>query len=790
MRVLVCLSNVFLWLAVVAEQEANESHWSFVAPRTPSLPEVINVDWPEQPIDRFILRALEGRGLTPSVRADKATRLRRVWLSLLGIPPSPEVLDMFLSSPDPRAYEAMVDTLLASYHYGERWGRHWLDVARYGDSNGGDENHAYPYSFRYRNWVIEAFNRDLPFDEFLKEQLAGDLLAESKPASLIGTGFLAIGTKILAEQDPVKKQADIVNEQVDTIGRVFLGLSIGCARCHDHKFDPISQADYYAMAGILHSTAIEDRELLSEEGLASESEWQERIATTKEAIAKFEVLLSGLTDEAASLDWEAEAFDRGNVIVDFKKYGPEIGIISDPGSQENFVEYDIDLEKPGLFSLELRYAAAEARPGRILLDGSVVFPNALSLATGGWMPENQRWIAEGTLNLSAGRHVIRVESAPMMSHIDRGRLVAFRDATRAQAILSRQKSLKKALAELEANRPQHDKVMAVSDGKVRDVPLNVRGNPHAEGEIIPRGVLNAIGAPAGRRIDESSSGRLELAEWMGANDHPLTARVIVNRVWHWHFGRGLVETPDNFGTTGQVPTHPELLDWLALDFVQHDWSIKHLHRRILLSSVYQLSATDTYPRAERLDPDNEWYWRHHVRRMDAETFRDALLALSGRLNMNEYTGEPVPVTYQDPSPIALAENRKLYESFPHRTVYLPVVRSHLYDLLTLLDFPNSTMPTGRRSQTTVPPQALLMFNSPFVNELAEEVSERLMASKGSVETRLSELFKNLYARYPSEKEEQTCLTFFAQTGEGSNSKEAWTTLCHTLMIANEFLYVW
>jgi hypothetical protein len=667
----------------------------------------------------------------PLPAADKATLLRRVWLDLLGIPPSPKALDAFLSDSTEDGYLRVIDELLASPHYGEKWGRHWLDVSRYGDSNGGDENHPYPHAFRYRNWVIDAFNQDMPYDHFIQAQIAGDLVKWGDEHTLTGTGFLAIGTKILAEQDLVKKRADTIDEQLDTLGRAFMGLSIGCARCHDHKFDPISEQDYYGLAGILYSTNIEDREVKTVEGTLQEQTWLSKVNQVDQRITETRKEMVGLRNIDEAKEWEAETFNRGNVIIDHDQYGKNIGIIGDPGAQENFVEYDLAIEDDGVAILELRYAAKTARPGRVLLDGHLIFENAISVTTGGWYPEDQQWNIEGILELKSGKHVLRIESKPLMSHIDRIRLASVTDPKKAQSNILKIKQLKKEKKDLESKRPQHPKVMAVADGTIQNTRLNIRGNPHQLGKPVKRRFPSNIGRFKHPVVNNDSSGRLELAEWISSRQHPLTARVLVNRIWHWHFNRGLVNTPDNFGTTGQLPSHPELLDWLTTDFMDHGWSIKHLHRRILLSSVYQLSSGSLNQKAKERDPSNRLYWKKDRRRMNAETFRDALLTVSDSLNRNAHMKEPISVKAQDPSSEDLDKNRIAYETFPHRTVYLPVVRSHIYDLLALLDFPNATTPIGKRSRDNRP------------NPSLDDVQQSIRKRDGEADLPTCESFKSV-----------------------------------------------
>ena len=504
--------------------------WAFQAPRDPAPPEVQAVDWPCSPLDRFILAALERKGLAPASPADKRTLIRRATFDLTGLPPTPEEVDVvprrrLVRRPSQR----VVDRLLASPRYGERWGRHWLDLARYADSNGMDENVAYANAFRYRDYVIHAFNADKPYDQFVKEQIAGDLLARTgddrlNHERLTATGFLVIGPKMLAEDDPVKMEMDIIDEQVDTVGRVFMGLTIGCARCHDHKFDPIPTADYYALAGIFKST----RSMQNHKVVAM---WNERPLGTEAQRAAFEVHEREVNRRTAE------------------------------------IKARVDEAK-----------AALTRNGRALSENPEAdFP-----------PET----------------------------------------------VDELRRLRKDLAEFEKKAPPLRKVMSVEEQAITNLRVHIRGNHLTLGEEVPRRFPRILAGADQTPIDASRSGRLELASWLAQPDHPLTARVMVNRIWLWHFGDGLVRSPDNFGRLGDRPVHPELLDWLAHRFVESGWSIKAMHRLIMLSSTYQMS-TRYDSQAALVDPENRLHWRMSRRRLEAEAIRDAILAVSGELDRDD-----------------------------------------------------------------------------------------------------------------------------------------------------------
>ena len=571
-----------------------EAHWSLVPATEHPVPRVQDGMWYRLPLDRFVQAKLEAAERRPLKAASRRTLMRRACFDLTGLPPTPQQVQEYENDDSPEAWDKVVARLLASPLYGQRWGRHWLDVARYGDSNGSDENHAYPLAWRYRNYVIDSFNDDIGFDQFVREQLAGDLLPDSDRfnEAVVATGFLAIGTKVLAEQDPVKKQADMVDEQIDTIGKALLGLTISCARCHDHKFDPIPTTDYYALAGILHSIKLEDRDLETAEYRAAMATFDDRTAQLSLHHTQLEALLAG--DRDGVLDREAEDFQRGNVSVIDTGNGADIGIISDPGSQQNFVEWDFDLPADGQYVLQFRYAADQSRPGPLSINGTVVKTEAISQTTGGWGPLNQQWFTEGQFPFAVGTNVIRLESQPCMSHLDRIRLLRIDgDGQDLTSILERLTELEKAQLALKTQMPQPARAMTVAEGQVHDVQVHLRGSHLALGDIVPRGFPVTAAATVSHHqfaIEQSQSGRLQLAAWITdaeAGAGRQLARVIVNRVWQWHFGSGLVATPNNFGLQGEIPTHPKLLDWLAIQFIKDRWSLKKLHRRILTSATWR-----------------------------------------------------------------------------------------------------------------------------------------------------------------------------------------------------------
>jgi hypothetical protein len=788
----------------IEQGAAWSKHWSLNRLHVPAIPDVSNIEWPSNAIDRFILARLDRRGIAPAVPADRYTLIRRVYFDLIGLPPTPEQVEGFVDDNSPGAYERLVDQLLASPHYGERWGRHWLDVARYGDSNGGDENHAYPHAYHYRDWVIAALNRDLPYDRFVALQLAGDLLPADPrfgENNLAATGFLAIGMKILAEKDKTKMRADMVDEQLDTFGKAFLGLSIGCARCHDHKFDPIPTKDYYALAGIFHSTNVANRELQPIESDTARKQREQQVAKLQAEITVANTVIEKLAASGAAITREAEKFDRGNVIVDDSNYGKGIGIISDPGAQKNFAEYDLNVARAGQYVVQLRYAAQQSRPGRLIINGKTINDKAIARTTGSWFPDTQSWFIEGACELKPGNNTLRLESDPLMSHIDKIRIISAQASGDLTKRMQQFDQLNAALAKLK-NYEQAKKVtvMAVSDGAAGDVRVHRRGNHLDLGDAVQRGFLDSLGATELPAISEKQSGRLQLAAWLTDRSSPpshLLARVLVNRVWHWHFGQGIVTTPNDFGLRGQRPTHPKLLDYLARRLIDDGWSLKRLHRLIVTSQTYCMSSVAESPKALLVDSANQLLWRQRRRRLEAEVIRDAMLVVTGQLEP-QMGGQPVVVKAGDPSPEDLRKNRMAYDSARQRSVYLPIVRTNVYRFFTLFDFPNAATPVGKRSETTIATQALFVMNSPLFARLSDQLADRVLTG-GIADDRekIDDLIRSLYGRPATTFELQKFESFLTSYEESvdvksdaaSRRREAWRALCHVLLASNEFMYV-
>jgi hypothetical protein len=658
---------------------AQRGFWSFRPVKKPGPPPVKNAAWCLSPIDRFILSKLEAKGLKPAPPADRRTLIRRVSFDLIGLPPTPEEVQAFLNDKSANAYETLVDRLLSSPHYGERWGRHWLDLVRYADSNGLDENVAFARAYLYRDYVIDALNRDKPYDLFLKEQLAGDQMPADdenlRNERLTATGFLTLGPKVLAEPDKEKMVMDIVDEQIEVTSKTFLGLTVACARCHNHKFDPIPTKDYYALAGIFKSTK-------SMSSLATVAMWQERPLLTKELQAQQEAYAPKLKAARAALK---EATDRA-----------------------------------------------------------------------GKMP-----------------------------------------AGSARAEVDRATAALKAVQE---KAPPIPMAMAVEDGRVENCKVHIRGDTQNLGDEVPRHFVTVVADGDRVTLDEKRSGRLELAEWLTRPDHPLTARVEVNRIWQGHFGAGLVRTSDNFGLLGEPPTHPELLDWLAATFREQGWSIKKMHRTILLSNTYKmacLSDPQTTARAMKADPENRLHWKTSRRRLEAEPFRDAILAISGKLDP-KMGGSLLKTPNHGYVTNDQSGNAAQYDS-PRRSIYLPIIRNALFDMFQAFDMGDPSMVNARRATTTVAPQALFVMNSPFILDQSKAFAAGLLSRAEASDTdRIRLAYRKVFSRPPSDIEIAHAKRYLADYAALLNRTEpdpakrlekAWTSLCQLLFASNEFIYI-
>ena len=622
-----------------------EADWAYVPVENPELPKVDTTDWTREEMDFFVLAEIEKRDDLPTRLAGKRTLIRRAYLDLHGLPPATGQIEAFLKDERPDAWARLIDDLLKSPRYGERWGRHWLDVARYADTNGMDEDIAHPSAWRYRDYVIRSFNKDKPFDRFIVEQLAGDLVPAKdlaqKREQTVGLGFLSVGPKMLACDDPDKMRRDIIDEQMDTMGRAFLGMTIGCARCHDHKIDPISIKDYYGLAGIFMST---------------------------KTLTKYSVVAE-------------------------------------------FHEHDLTEEE-----------------------------------------HQKRW-----------QEVRRLEG----------------EHKKKETPKDKKEKLAEEITTLKKDLPMPFKAMGVTEYPTQDVKVHLRGDYLTLGEEVPRGVPAAWTEGKKVVMPEKQSGRLELARWIASAENPLTARVIVNRLWRWHFGRGIAPTPDNFGGLGEKPTHPELLDHLARKFVESGWSVKSMHRLMMNSATYRQSAKADLAVLE-YDPENKLFARWQRRRVEAEVIRDSILMKANRLDL-DMGGSMLVV-----QPNKYADQGKLtaHSMIPRRTVYLPVYRSSGYDGQKAFDTADPAVSNGNRRASTVAGQALFLMNSELMHASSKALAE-LVISKAT-KHRPAWMIKHVLGRDPTKDETARGNAFVEKYGD---EKGALAAFARVLLSSNEFLYM-
>jgi hypothetical protein len=775
--------------------EEGRAFWSMQPLADPIIPTVQRTEWVQNPIDAFVLSQLESRGLAPAPAASRREWLRRLALNLTGLPPTLDESINFEQDTAPGAKERAIDRYLSSPQYGVRFGRHWLDVARYADSNGLDENIAFGNAWRYRDYVVDAFNADKPFDRFIMEQIAGDLLPDANRESTTGTGFLVLGAKVLAEPDREKMVMDTIDEQLDSIGKTFMGLTLGCARCHDHKFDPIKQRDYYALAAIFKGTktfgdtnfgAIKHWNEIS----YADSEERARLKEVDAEIAKkqaafnnakstaMQQLRDRVRSQAAAYLAVAALLPADATLTQWKEAGAKDGL--HPRVLSHCRRHlDFHREDP-LFAPWHAMAAKQDVNG--IRDHYQALFDAVQVA---WEQAKQKDPNATKLedaNLEAAR----------LAWNDPSGFVAIPDKMEHaldEPTIASLHALADEARIFESQAPDETSVMGVSDRQVIDgIPLHIRGSHRNLGEIIDRDFPEVLRDPNRKPIfPRRSSGRLELARWLASPDHPLTARVIVNRVWRWHFGRGLVPSTENFGQLGDRPSHPELLDYLARWFIESGWSIKELNRLILASSTYQMQTHHGDPdRALLLDPENTLLWRFRSQRLDAEQARDSILFQAGLLDLR-LGGKSVPLRNRQFVFDHTSFDHTRYDSL-RRTIFLPVIRNHLFTMLEQFDFPDPTMPVGDRQSTTVAPQSLLLMNSDWILDGASQLA-RLSGQAASLpEGRLDWLMLHILGRTATEKERQLALEFVAQT-HATPEEARWEMLAHNLLICNEFFYV-
>ncbi len=807
--------------------EAARKEWAFRPVVKPPVPETDNSAWGRHPVDHFILAALEAKGLAPAADAAPAMLLRRVHYDLTGLPPTVAELRDFAADPSPEAFARVVEDLLARPAFGEKWGRHWLDVVRYADSNGGDRNYTFYQAWRYRNYVIAAFQEDKSYYEFLREQIAGDLMTASDPATrrgqLVASTFLALGPKMLTERDKEKLWLDTVDEQIDTIGRAFLGLTVGCARCHDHKFDPVSQEDYYALAGIFRSTEVVTG---TRNGCVNVASWIERPLPGADGIdpalqkrVKRLELAMRLTVEkrgkkgAGDLPFAGIVYDENEaeLIGEWKRsslsphrFGDHYIHDDQKGKGERRVIFRGSLPASGRYEVRIAYSAEATRAERVPIrvfglegESLVSLDETKRPSVGGLFEPVGRFDFEkgGDCRViiettgTEGRFVL-VDAVQFIAveEIEREKkALAAAGASEDADPLFRMSAgeLRKELGKMIADLKDDDLAMAPRDADdPGDIHLRVRGETAQLGPLVPRGFPRLLGEDT-PPIPAGSSGRLELADWLIASENGLLDRVIVNRVWGYLFGHGIVETVDNFGRLGSGATHPELLDYLAATFREEGGTFKTLIRDLVLSRTYQLSASGP-EELRAADPGNRFFGRRDRRRLTAEELRDSVLFLSGQLDPTPGGATATAVGIDLDKPLSFAEEKK-------RTVYLPVARNNPSTLLSLFDGANPDLVSGRRNETTVPTQALYLLNSPFLQEQATILGGRALAQEGFAGTEVDWLYETLLGRLPRPQERERALGLIADLSGGAEDPkllaEATAHLAQVLLASTEFLYL-
>lgn len=807
--------------------EQGRSFWSFQPIENPPVPQTPNA-WARSDIDRFVHAKLDQQGLEPEIDADPQTLLRRVHYDLTGLPPRPEDVRAFAKNPTPEAFEKVVDRLLNSPQFGQRWGRHWLDVVRYAESSGGGRTLLFPNAWRYRDYVIDCFNADVPYDQFLQEQIAGDLIPaddwQDRRRKLTATAYLLLGPTNYELQDKDVLEMDVVDEQLDTIGKGLLGMTIGCARCHDHKFDPIPAHDYYALAGILKSTKAMIHSNVStwnKAELPVEPQLQAKIDKHAARIAQLKTDLAQATNDwkkaggLASNTKKKQAIDPDSIpgiVVD----DAEAQLVGDwttstsingfvgqnyihdatDGKGAKQVIFNASLPSPGNYEVRVSYTASGNRATDV-----PVHVHHQSGTTTVRINQRQRPPIDGSF-VSLGTFTFKESSARVVidnTATDDGVVIAdsvvFRndeivpqdpnlgsklDAEKLAEIERLKKTvdtLEKSLKKLEANAPKRPLAMATTDDEdAGDIPLAIRGVVHNQGPITPRGVLQVTPTGSFGKIPDGQSGRAELAAWLTADDNPLTPRVMANRVWYWLMGRGIVPTVDNFGSMGEAPTHPELLDHLATTLRNDGWSTKSLIRRIVLSRTYQLSSTAT-DKLRESDPQNQWYGRFNRKRLRAEDIRDTMLFVSNELETGLGGSNIKPGTK--------SEYGYKFES-KRRSVYVPVFRNTLPEVFEAFDFADPNIQNGKRNSSTIASQALWMMNHPFVLERAKTAAINLNDSQLPDGEAIDRAFLQVLGRMPSSSEKSIATEFVSSD---KNTKARWAMLYQTLFQSLDFRYL-
>jgi cytochrome c553 len=817
--------------------ETRRKHWAFQTVGNYPPPTVKNEAWAQSPIDRFILAKLEAQGINPPKRADKLTLIRRAKYDLIGLPPTEEEIRDFLADDSGEAFARLVDKFLASPHYGEKWGRRWLDVARYAESCGVDDNDPYTDAWRYREYVIDAFNRDEPFNQMIQEQIAGDLMPSTDGSAVnvrgrVATGFLALGPKATVEMDKMKTAYDVIDEQIDTTSKAFLGLTVACARCHDHKFDPIATKDYYSMAAIFANTKTfanqrgdfftERKSRLYMAPLVEQHSYEQYLAHQKKIAAKN-------MQATALLDNETWKYLEANLFPHFADYMvaawkvqhagavvAEIAITEklDPRILQAWVDY---LDPKGGFRPHLQkwnqadgsnvvavaneyaelFRKTAVNWGVLVAQWKVSVDSASAAGTELPKAPNIEYNSKTAFNDPSERFFVDIVIPAKMLNDRTSKDGPFvlpekeqekhlSDAARLQLDVLR----KESDALTKSSPPKPPMANAVAEGPKTAQTVFIRGSYSNPGERVDPAVPLILRASAVRPIRQGS-GRRELADFIANPSNPLTARVMVNRIWLGHFGEGLVRTPNNFGLMGEAPAHPELLDYLARQFVESGWSIKSMHRAMMLTSLYQSDSRIT-DEANRLDPANRLWSRFQRRRMTIEEMRDTWLGLAGslELKMGGIFDQVDAEAGGRGRGMRGAASPRSFDISKRRTVYVGINRTAVATPMVLYDFVDSSTSAGDRPETIIAPQGLYLINNPFVAKNATAFADHLLQEKGvSDEERVRKAYRMAWQHEPDQTEITSALTYIRNFPTAKSGFGGWQSFCRILISANQFHYI-
>ncbi|MEL6106797.1 MAG: DUF1553 domain-containing protein [Planctomycetota bacterium] len=799
--------------------DAGRQFWAFqpIADFRSTLPPQERDAIEDRLIDAVIDKRLGESAVTPGAVATPAARLRRLSFDLTGLPPSESLRTRWLAEPTAENWSAAVEELIESRAFAQHWGRHWLDIARYADSNGSDFNATYHEAWRYRDYVIDSFDRDRPLDQFIRQQVAGDLLPaandDERHDNIVASTFLMLGTKMLSERDKVKLTLDVVDEQIDTIGRAFLGMTLGCARCHDHKFDPIATEDYYALAGIFKSTQTikgESQKYVSTWNrvpLPASQEHHDNLNAYATSVKKLEEDIKRAKANVKSVGHRGVVIDDADakkvgkwVDSTFSKGYVGVGYVHDNNAEKGAksIEFRTRLPKSGRYAVRVAYAASGNRAPAVPVTVVTADGTKEIILNQREAGENNLWFSIGEFEFSADEDaVVTLRNkgttgyviADAVQFLDPDDAKVPTDGGRLSEAQRELKSLQADLKKLKANKPPAlPEAMAPSDlaaDQIADSPVHIRGEPKNLGETVPRGFLTvcssgdaAIEAPAG-------SGRLELAHWLTDPDHPLVARVMVNRVWSHLFGEGIVRTVDNFGSRGERPSHPQLLDALALDLMRDGWKLKPLIRKIVGSEAYS-RASSHQAAAAAIDPENRLLWRAHRKRLTAESIRDTMVLAAGRLTDEEPT-EPVAnkgtlVTKNNATSVAVGTGIEQ----PIRTLYLPLIRGHVSELLSTLDAADPDLLVGKRPTTNVPAQTLVLLNHDSVNQWAGLAAARIVGECPSLSERIDAAYRCCLSRDPHEEERAAALDLLDARPDAELATRQLTDLIAAMFASTEF----